>query len=76
MKTLTGKVIATKMEKTAVVLVEKIKIHPLYKKRLLRHKKYKVDTTEQAVEVGNIVRIVQTHPISKEKFFKVAKVLK
>lgn len=76
MKTLTGKVIATKMQKTATVIVEKIKIHWLYKKRLIRHKKYKVETGDFSVKAGDTVKIAETKPLSKDKYFRVAEVLK
>lgn len=74
-KTFKGKVIITKMPKTAIVVVAHVKVHPLYKKRLLRHKRYKVDTTGFTLEKDNIVEIAQTRPISKEKNFKVVRIL-
>ncbi|MBI2431088.1 MAG: 30S ribosomal protein S17 [Candidatus Levybacteria bacterium] len=76
MKTLKGIVLSKNMEKTAVVVVEQIKIHSLYKKRFKRHQKYKVDTGEMSVSVGDTVRITETKPISKEKHFRIMEVLK
>ena len=72
---LIGKVISAKMSKTAVVLVERLVVHPLYKKRTRRSKKYKVHD-EIGVEVGDKVKIESTPPISKEKHFNVVEVLK
>lgn len=74
-KILTGKVISTKMQDTAVVEVVRLLPHPLYKKLLKRSKNYKVDTKEQAVVVGQTVEIVETKPTAKGKFFKVKRVL-
>lgn len=74
-KTLTGKVISTKMQNTIVVEVSRLLPHPLYKKLLKRSKKYKVDTAGQTVEVGKRVKIVETLPMSKDKHFKLASVL-
>lgn len=70
-KTFTGKVVSLKMQGTAVVEVEREIIHPLYKKILKRSKRYKVDTNSQEVNVGDKVKIVETRPISKNKFFRI-----
>ncbi len=73
-KVLTGKVVSTKMEKTAVVEVEKAYKHRLYHKILKKHKKFKahLDGTI-AVQDGDVVDIEETRPISKDKQFKVIK---
>jgi len=70
-----GKVISTKMQKTAVVEVESISIHPLYKKRVRKTKKFKAHNN-LGVEVGNIVRIENTRPISKDKHFQIVEIVK
>ncbi len=70
-----GKVISTKMQKTAVVEVERISIHSLYKKRVRKTKKFKAHDN-LGVEVGNIVRIENTRPISKDKHFQVVEIVK
>lgn len=70
-----GKVISKKMDKSVVVEVERFVIHPMYKKRLRRKKKYLVDDTLGVVE-GDKVSIVSTKPISKRKRFKIVEVLK
>lgn len=69
MKKLEGKVISLKMQNTAVVEVFRTVIHPLYKKRLKRSKKYKVDLNNQKVSLGDVVKIIETKPISKDKYF-------
>lgn len=70
-----GKVISKKMDNSVVVEVERFVIHPMYKKRLRRKKKYLVDDALGVVE-GDKVSIVSTKPISKRKRFKIVEVLK
>ena len=70
MKIFTGKVVSTKMAKTAVVAVESTVIHPLYKKRFKRLKKFAVHD-EVGVKVGDMVKFVETRPISKTKKWKI-----
>lgn len=72
---LVGKVVSDKMTKTVVVLVERLVAHPLYKKRFKQSRKIKAHN-EIGVKIGDWVRIVETKPISKEKSFVVAEVLK
>ncbi len=69
-----GKVVSTKMTKTAVVLIESKKTHPLYRKSFLRTKKYLADD-QLGVKDGDLVEIVKIRPISKRKHWKVTKVL-
>ncbi len=76
MKTLQGKIVSLKMSKTAVVEVSRRTTHPLYKKLLKRSKRYKVDTGDLTLVLGQSVKIVETRPISKDKFFKVTEVIK
>ncbi len=75
-KTFIGKIISLKMNKTAVVEVGRRQAHPLYKKLLRRSSKIKADTADLTLVVGQKVKISQTKPISKEKFFIVTKVIK
>lgn len=70
-----GKVLSVKMQKTAVVEVLRRTPHPLYKKLLLKSKKYKVDTGDLNISIGDKVKIIETRPISKEKNFKVKEVI-
>jgi len=71
-KQLTGTVISDKMQKTVVVLVERFKQHPKYKRRYRLHKKYKAHT-DQEYKVGDRVVIEECRPLSKEKEWKVIK---
>lgn len=75
MKIFTGKVIARKMAKTATVAVERVVIHPLYKKRFKRETKYQVQD-ELGAEVGQSVKFVGSRPFSKTKKWKVIEILK
>lgn len=73
MKTLIGKIVSTKMQKTVVVEVETSRRHPLYKKIIKKRKKFKAHNEDLKLKIGDKVEIVQTRPISKEKHFKVVK---
>jgi len=64
---LKGTVISDKMDKTIVVLVERIKEHPQYRRRFRVSKKYKVHDPEKKHHIGDEVTIQECRPISKEK---------
>ncbi len=68
-KILEGTIIATKMQKTVVVEVERVYRHPLYKKIVRRHKKYKAHNENMELKVGDMVKIKETKPLSKTKHF-------
>ena len=70
-KIFSGKVISTKMQKTAVVKVERKFRHSFYKKTIVRHKKFKAHNENMKLEVGDLVKIKESRPISKEKHFVV-----
>ena len=74
MKIFKGKVVATKMAKTATVVVERILVHPIYKKRFKRVRKFQVHD-ELGVKIGDKVSFVTTRPISKLKKWKIIEVL-
>lgn len=69
-----GRVVSNKMEKSAVVLLEFSVKHPLYQKAFKRSKKYLVDDSI-GVKVGDIVEFIKIRPISKNKHWKITKVL-
>lgn len=75
-KVLRGKVVSDKMDKTVVVLVERVFRHPLYKKTVIRSKKYKAHDENNECRIGDIVEIVETRPLSKDKYFRVSKIIK
>lgn len=74
-KVLKGKVISDKMQKTAIVVVERKFRHPTYKKVVREKKKYKVDNPENSARIGDIVEITETRPLSKEKRWRVSKII-
>jgi small subunit ribosomal protein S17 len=75
-KVFTGKVVSTKMQNTVVVEISRRVPHPLYKKLLKKSKNFNVDTAGQTVEVGNEVKIIETKPISKTKYFAIKEIIK
>ena len=72
---LVGKVVSAKCDKTITVLVETYKKHPKYGKRVKSSKKYCAHDETNKAKVGDIVRIVETRPISKTKRFYLAEVV-
>ncbi len=66
-----GVVTGDSMNKTIVVAVETFKTHPKYKKKYRSTKKYKVHDEENKYKIGDMVEIVPSRPISKEKSYKV-----
>ena len=74
MKIFTGKVISTKMAKTATVAVERVVVHPLYKKRLKKIKKYHVHD-EIGVKEGDKVKFAASKKYSKIKRWKIVEVV-
>lgn len=75
-KIFNGKLISLKMNKTVVVEVESSHIHPIYKKTIRRTKKYKVHNDNMEVNEGDLVSFIETRPISKEKKYKLVKIVK
>ncbi len=74
-KTFTGTVVSDKMEKSIVVQVSTRKLHPIYKKYVGWLKKYKAHDENNEAHIGDRVRIVECRPISKEKCWKLVKVV-
>ena len=75
-KKLEGKVISVKMQNTVVVEVTRRSPHPMYKKLITRSKKYKADISGNIVGVGDRVTISEIKPMSKDKHFKIEKILR
>jgi small subunit ribosomal protein S17 len=70
-----GKVVSDKMDKTVVVAITRTFQHPLYKKTVRRITKLKAHDEENKCKVGDIVQIIESRPISKEKRWRVIKIL-
>lgn len=69
-----GRVVSTKMNNTVTVLVERMAKHPLYKKTFVQTKKYLVDDPI-GVKMGDMVEIIKVRPISKNKHWRIIKVV-
>ena len=74
-KTRTGKVVSNKMQKTIVVAVEDHVKHPLYNKIVKRTYKLKAHDENNECRVGDTVRIVETRPLSRDKRWRVEKIV-
>ena len=70
-----GRVVSDKMDKTITVAVETKKNHPIYGKRMNYSKKYKVHDENNTAKVGDIVRIMETRPLSATKRFRLLEVV-
>jgi len=70
-----GRVVSNRMNKTVVVTVETLKHHPLYKKTLRRAVKYKAHDEKNECGLGDMVKIIETRPLSKEKRWRVAEII-
>ncbi|MGD8192766.1 30S ribosomal protein S17 [Brevibacillus ginsengisoli] len=74
-RTMVGRVVSDKMDKTIVVLVETYKKHPLYGKRVKYSKKFKAHDENNTAKTGDIVEIMETRPLSKDKKFRLVKIV-
>ena len=74
-RTLIGKVVSDKMDKTASVLVERRMKHPIYGKVVRRTKKYLVHDANNQARIGDTVEIQEGRPISKTKSWVLTKVI-
>jgi len=75
-KEFTGIVISDKMLKTRIVRVTRLAKHPKYHKIMKKHNKYKVHDEKNVTRMGDCVRIVETRPISKDKRFRILRIIK
>jgi len=74
-KTLQGRVVSNKTDKTISVLVESYRKHPLYGKRVKYSKKYATHDELNTANLGDLVRIEECRPMSKTKKFKLVEVV-
>ena len=70
-----GTVVSDKGDKTIVVKVDTIKAHPRYKKVVRRSKRFHAHDEQNAAKIGDVVKIVETRPISKTKNWRLAEIL-
>lgn len=74
-KVYTGRVVSDKMDKTVTVMVETYKKHTLYGKRVKYSKKFKAHDELNEAKVGDVVRIMETRPLSATKRFRLLEVV-
>ncbi|MFD1864743.1 30S ribosomal protein S17 [Planococcus sp. FY231025] len=74
-KVYTGRVVSDKMDKTVTVMVETQKKHALYGKRVKYSKKFKAHDEQNEAKMGDIVRIMETRPLSATKRFRLVEVV-
>jgi small subunit ribosomal protein S17 len=71
-----GEVVSTKMQKTIVVQVSRRVPHPLYKRIITKHKKFYAHDEEQTARLGDVVRIIESRPMSKLKRWRLDEVIR
>ncbi|HSJ37552.1 MAG TPA: 30S ribosomal protein S17 [Planococcus sp. (in: firmicutes)] len=74
-KVYTGRVVSDKMDKTVTVMVETQKKHAFYGKRVKYSKKYKAHDEQNEAKIGDVVRIMETRPLSATKRFRLLEVV-
>jgi small subunit ribosomal protein S17 len=74
-KTRVGTVTSDKMEKTITVSIETVQQHPLYKKTIKTSKKYKVHDENNEAKIGDVVKIMETRPLSKDKRWTLVEII-
>lgn len=74
-RTLEGRVVSDKMQKTVTVLIERRVKHPVIGKVMIRSKKYHADLNGQSAAEGDLVQIEECAPISKTKAWRISKVV-
>jgi small subunit ribosomal protein S17 len=74
-RVLIGRVLSNRMDKTVVVQVERTKRHPLYGKVITTQKKYKAHDAENTCQIGDLVKIIESRPLSRDKRWLVTDIL-
>lgn len=74
-KTRDGRVVSDKMDKTVVVAIERLVKHPVYKKYIRKTSKVKAHDEQNTCKIGDVVRIKETRPLSKDKNWRVIEIL-
>lgn len=70
-----GIVVSDKMQKTIVVAIETMVLHPIYKKRVKKTTKFKAHDEENTASVGDKVRIMETRPLSRDKRWRLVEII-
>jgi len=74
-KIFTGRVVSNKMDKTIVVAFERRKLHSLYKKYITVTKKLKAHDEKNECQIGDVVRVVESRPLSKDKRWRLLEIV-
>jgi small subunit ribosomal protein S17 len=74
-KQLVGKVVSNKMSKTIVIEIENIVMHSLYKKSVRRTKRLKSHDEKNECSIGDIVKVEETRPLSKDKRYRLIEIV-
>ena len=74
-KTKAGVVVSDKMDKTVVVLVERLVLHPVYKRRVKKFSRFKAHDKDNSVHIGDKVEIKETRPLSKDKRWYISNII-
>jgi small subunit ribosomal protein S17 len=74
-KVLTGRVVSNKMAKTIVVEIQTRRLHPLYKKYVKRTKRIKAHDEANTCGIGDLVRVTDCRPLSREKRWRLVEVV-
>ncbi len=75
-RALLGTVVSDKMDKSVVVQVERLVQHKIYKKYIKRYKKYAAHDETNQCKAGDVVKIMESRPLSKTKKFRVSEIIK
>lgn len=70
-----GKVVSDKMDKTVVIAIERLVQHPLYKKSIKKTVRFKAHDENNDSHTGDIVSVMETRPLSKDKRWRVVEVI-
>ena len=74
-KTRIGKVVSDRMQKTIVVAIERLVRHPTYGRYVRRRKNFKVHDEKNECRIGDVVRFVETRPLSKDKRWRFVEIV-
>lgn len=75
-KVRTGTVVSNKMQKSILVAIERKVLHPMYKKYVKRTSKLMAHDEKREAQIGDIVRIMETRPMSKRKRWRLVAIIK
>ncbi|MBI4651449.1 30S ribosomal protein S17 [Candidatus Desantisbacteria bacterium] len=70
-----GKVISDKMDKTRTIIVDRLVKHPFYDKIIKKSSKFKVHDEKNESKIGDVIRVVETRPLSKDKCWKLVEIV-